>query len=96
MFRDAGDPRVWGVFPGNAGNRALPGPSPSANLAGIWKGKRLKHRPPLPAVFYFLPFLPLLLRRRTYAIGTNLYLNASGFALVFGMELVAQKIFAET
>jgi hypothetical protein len=27
-----------GVFPGTTGDRALPSPSPTANLAGIWKG----------------------------------------------------------
>ncbi len=35
---DAGEPIVWGVFPGITGNRVLPNLSPTANLAGIWKG----------------------------------------------------------
>jgi hypothetical protein len=37
---DAGDPdkgRIYGGFPWN---RALPSPSPAANLAGIWKDKK--------------------------------------------------------
>jgi hypothetical protein len=32
---DAGDPGLWGVFLDK--DRALSGPSPSANLAGFWK-----------------------------------------------------------
>jgi len=56
---DAGDPRKWGVFPGIPGDRALPGSSPTANLVGVWKGKRSNLEPLLLAVFYFLPFLPL-------------------------------------
>ena len=36
---DAGDPEHGAYFPANAGDRELPFPSPSANLAGIWKGK---------------------------------------------------------
>ena len=39
---DAGEPKFGAYFPGVAGNRALPGPSPTANLVGVWEGKRLK------------------------------------------------------
>jgi hypothetical protein len=35
---DTGEP-IWGVFLSKE-DRALPGPSPAANLVGIWKGKR--------------------------------------------------------
>jgi hypothetical protein len=34
-FMDAGNPILWGVFPYR--DKALPGLSPSANLAGVWK-----------------------------------------------------------
>jgi len=49
---DAGDPENGAYFPAFAGNRALPGPSPSANLAGMWKGKGRKLKP-LPSGFLF-------------------------------------------
>jgi hypothetical protein len=49
---DAGDPENGAYFPVFAGDRALPGPSPSANLAGIWKGKERKLKP-LPGGFLF-------------------------------------------
>jgi hypothetical protein len=32
---DAGEPGLWGVFLDK--DRALPGPSPTANLVGSWK-----------------------------------------------------------
>jgi len=35
-------------------DRALPGPSPSANLVGIWKGKGRKLKP-LPSGFFIFP-----------------------------------------
>ncbi len=35
---DTGDPNIWGVFLRISGKRALPSPSPTANLVGIWKG----------------------------------------------------------
>jgi hypothetical protein len=64
-----GGPKNLGRTSRRPGKRALPGPSPSANLVGVWKGKRLKSRPPLPAVFLFSPF-PAPLKRRTYAMRT--------------------------
>jgi hypothetical protein len=55
---DTGDPRFGAYFPGSSGNRALPGPSPTANLVGVWKGKRLKLKPPSAGgfLFFVLPF----------------------------------------
>ena len=53
---DAGDPIYGAYFPGSTGNRALPGPSPTANLVGVWKGKRPKFKPPSAGGFLFLPF----------------------------------------
>ncbi len=43
-----------GVFPGISGNRVLPDPSPSANLAGVWKGKGSKTKTAAWRSFYFL------------------------------------------
>jgi len=61
-----GGSNIWGVFPGEVrGNRALPGPSPTANLAGVWKGKRLKFKPPSAGGFLFSTF-PAPLERREY------------------------------
>jgi KUP system potassium uptake protein len=54
---DAGDPELWGVFPGIPGDRALPSPSPTANLAGIWKGNGQRFKPlPCQRFFYFSSF----------------------------------------
>lgn len=55
---DAGEPIVWGVFPGITGDRVLPNPSPTANLAGTWKGngQRIK---PLNCRRFFLLLLVL-------------------------------------
>jgi len=39
---DTGDPILGAYFPGRPGNRVLSNPSPTANLVGVWKGKRLK------------------------------------------------------
>jgi len=49
---DAGDPGIGAYFPAVAGNRVLPDPSPSANLAGVWEDKRLKCKPPLARRFF--------------------------------------------
>jgi hypothetical protein len=42
-----------GVFPGITGDRALPSPSPTANLAGIWKGNGKGYLPPHRRRFLF-------------------------------------------
>jgi len=39
---DTGDPILGAYFPGSTGNRVLSNPSPTANLVGVWKGKRLR------------------------------------------------------
>jgi len=56
---DAGDPIYGAYFPGRPGNRVLSNPSPTANLVGIWKGKRPKLKPPSAGGFLFF-VLPLL------------------------------------
>jgi hypothetical protein len=48
---DAGDPNFGAYFP-DSGNRALPGPSPTANLVGIWKGKKAELRTALCRRFF--------------------------------------------
>jgi len=53
---NAGEPR-FGAY--SAKERTLPGPSPTANLVGVWKGKRLKLKPPSAGGFLF-SVLPLL------------------------------------
>jgi hypothetical protein len=55
---DAGDPIFGAYSPGIPGDRALPGPSPTANLVGVWKGKRLKIKPLSAGGFLFF-VLPL-------------------------------------
>jgi hypothetical protein len=55
---DAGDPNKRGVFFGIPGNRALPSPSPTANLAGIWKGTGQGREPLLAGVFFMLLLCP--------------------------------------
>lgn len=53
---DAGDPDYGAQSP-DTGDRALPGPSPSANLAGIWKGTEQKLRPPCSGRFLIFSFV---------------------------------------
>jgi len=60
---DAGEP-IFGAYSDK--DRALPGPSPTANLVGVWKGKRLKFKPLSAGGFLFSPF-PAPLERRVYA-----------------------------
>jgi hypothetical protein len=40
-----------GVFSGKTGDRALPSPSPTANLAGVWKGNGKGYLPPRSRMF---------------------------------------------
>ncbi len=52
IFVNAGEPFL-GRIPYFL-DRALPGPSPSANLVGIWKAfDRQREAAAMPAVFYF-------------------------------------------
>ena len=64
---DAGEPR-FGAYSDE--DRALPGPSPTANLVRVWEGKRLKLKPPSAGGFLFSHFLALL-ERRIYAACEN-------------------------
>jgi len=78
---DAGDPGYGAYFPGFTGDRALPGPSPSANLVGIFgRATGRKRDRCFPAVFLFSP-VPAPLRRRTYAAQTKSPMKPLNYAL---------------
>jgi hypothetical protein len=50
---NAGEPR-FGAYSDE--DRALPGPSPAANLVGDWEGKKLKIKPLFASGFSFSHF----------------------------------------
>jgi hypothetical protein len=57
---DAGEPIV-GAYSPETGDRGLPIPSPSANLAGVWKGNGQRLRPRTAVGFIFsLRFAPVI------------------------------------
>ena len=76
---DAGNP-IFGAYSDK--DRALPGPSPTANLAGVWKGKRLKFKPLFAGGFLFSTF-PATLERRVYDTSRKSNLKKSNYALLF-------------
>lgn len=61
---DTGDPDYGAYFPAFPGNRALPSPSPAANLVGIWKAMDRDFNRCLVSGFLFLLLCP---QRRSYA-----------------------------
>jgi len=53
-----GGPTHGADFPAATGNKALPGPSPTANLAGIWKGNGQREMPLRCQRHFVSPSLP--------------------------------------
>jgi len=85
---DAGDP-IYGAYSDK--DKALPGPSPTANLVGVWKGKRLKYKPPFAGGLLFSPF-PAPLERRVYAASENSHLKTSKPARLFCQRIILLQI----
>jgi len=55
---DTGDPDYGAYFPAFPGNRALPSPSPAANLVGIWKAMDRDFNRCRVSGFFISPPLP--------------------------------------
>jgi hypothetical protein len=99
---DAGDPEYGAYFPVFAGDRALPGPSPTANLVGIWKGKGREFRPLPSGFFIFLcPQRRKIMIPKTIFAGSPSaksivvsYLATLLFSLVFLIPAVPGTAFA--
>jgi hypothetical protein len=63
---NAGEPRL-GAYSDE--DRVLPGSSPTANLVGVWKGKRLKFETAVCRWFFI--FCPAPLERRIFTTQGN-------------------------
>lgn len=80
---DAGDPMMGRISLPQAGNRALPGPSPTANLAGVWKGNGQRNMPLRCRRFFISPSLPAK-EERMRDSGSSVQGVLKALGLVFG------------